>query len=123
MKRKLIPTLDRVVVLEDDSPDVTPGGIVLPDGSKEKPVCGTILEVGPGRVTDQNELIPIRLQRGQKAYYSRYAGNDIELDDVTYKVLSEPEVQCVLGEEPEPEPKPRHSLDTVEGLVNMMRGA
>ena len=121
MKRKLIPTLDRVVVLEDDSPDVTPGGIVLPDGSKEKPVCGTILEVGPGRVNDDSELIPIRLQRGQKAYYSRYAGNDIELDDVTYKVLSEPEVQCVLGEGPEPEPRP--SPEDLDKLASMIRGA
>lgn len=103
MPKKLIPTLDRVVVIEDDAASVTKGGIHLPDQAQEKPVCGTIIEVGPGLLNQNGEKQPVRLKVGMKVYYSRFSGNDIELDEVVYKVLSEGEIQCICVDVPETE--------------------
>ncbi len=47
------PLADRVVVKPKPKEEKTKGGIFLPDtASKERPMQGEILAVGPGRRTD-----------------------------------------------------------------------
>ena len=48
---KIKPLHDRVVVRRIDEEERTPGGVIIPDTAKEKPMQGEVLAVGPGRAT------------------------------------------------------------------------
>ena len=59
---ELTPRGDRVLVERREPPKQTAGGIALPESAVDpnRPSCGTVLAVGPGRRTQQSgALIPI----------------------------------------------------------------
>ncbi|HZA65336.1 MAG TPA: co-chaperone GroES, partial [Geminicoccaceae bacterium] len=45
---KIKPLHDRVVVRRIEEEERTPGGVIIPDTAKEKPMQGEVLAVGPG---------------------------------------------------------------------------
>ena len=61
------PLADRVVVkpLEEEA-STSPGGIIIPDTAKEKPQQGEIVEVGPGRKTEEGKVISLEVNKGDK---------------------------------------------------------
>ncbi len=71
------PLGNRVVVepLEGEE-QVSSGGIYIPDTAKEKPQEGTIVAVGPGRLTDEGARVPMELEVGDSVVYSKYAGTE-----------------------------------------------
>jgi chaperonin GroES len=51
MKSKIEPLEDRVLLETDEPKSVTPGGMLLPERSKEKPSRGIVIAVGPGKTS------------------------------------------------------------------------
>ncbi|KAF1083845.1 10 kDa chaperonin [Sporotomaculum syntrophicum] len=90
------PLGDRVVVKPMPSEEVTKSGIVLPDTAKEKPQQGEVVSVGSGRLLDNGQRVAIDLKVGDKVLFSKYAGNDIKIDDVEYLILREADVLGVI---------------------------
>ncbi|MGO0123512.1 co-chaperone GroES [Desulfothermobacter acidiphilus] len=90
------PLGDRVVVKPLPAEEVTKGGIVLPDTAKEKPQKGEVVAVGPGKLLDNGQRVPIDLKVGDKVLYSKYAGNEIKIDGEEYLILRESDVLGVL---------------------------
>lgn len=45
----LRPLTDQVIIIRDDAPDQTEGGIVIPDQAKEPLTRGVVMAVGPGK--------------------------------------------------------------------------
>lgn len=90
------PLGDRVVVKPLPSEEVTKGGIVLPDTAKEKPQQGEVVAVGSGRLLDNGQRVPIDLKVGDKILFSKYAGNEVKIDDVEYLILREMDVLGVI---------------------------
>jgi chaperonin GroES len=74
----------------------TKGGIVLPDTAKEKPQQGEVLAVGPGRLLDNGQRVPIDLKVGDKILYSKYAGNEIKMEGEEYLILRESDILGVI---------------------------
>ena len=74
----------------------TKGGIVLPDTAKEKPQKGEVVAVGPGRLLDNGQRVAIELKAGDKVLYSKYAGNEVKIDDEEYLILREADILGVL---------------------------
>jgi len=89
----LKPLGNRVVVkpLEDDE-QMSSGGIYIPDTAKEKPQDGEVVAVGPGRLTDEGQRIPIEVEVGDTIVYSKYAGTEYKLGDTEYLVLREDDI-------------------------------
>ena len=87
------PLGNRVVVepLEGDE-QVSAGGIYIPDTAKEKPQEGTVVAVGPGRVTDDGKNVPMELKVGDVVIYSKYAGTEYKQGDIEYLVLREDDI-------------------------------
>ena len=56
---KIRPLNDRVLVLRIEEDDKTGGGIIIPDTAKEKPQEGKVIAVGPGKVNEKGERIPL----------------------------------------------------------------
>ena len=87
------PLGNRVVVepMEGDE-QVSAGGIYIPDTAKEKPQEGTVVAVGPGRVTDEGNHVPMELEVGDTVVYSKYAGTEYKDGEIEYLVLREDDI-------------------------------
>jgi chaperonin GroES len=87
------PLGNRIVVepMEDDA-QMSAGGIYIPDTAKEKPQDGTVVAVGPGKLTDDGKRIPMELSVGDIVVYSKYGGTEFKDGDTEYLVLREDDI-------------------------------
>jgi chaperonin GroES len=76
-KVKVQPLADRVVVEPLEETEEMRGGLYIPDTAKEKPQQGTVIAVGPGRVSDEGERLPVELEEGQRILYGKYSGTEV----------------------------------------------
>ncbi|MFZ5647720.1 MAG: co-chaperone GroES [Bacillota bacterium] len=90
------PLGERVVVKPLPSEEITKGGIVLPDTAKEKPQEGEVVAVGSGRLLDNGTRVAIDLKVGDKVLFSKYAGNEIKIDNVEYLIMREADILGVI---------------------------
>ncbi len=84
----LKPLGDRIVVKVIEDTEQTSGGIFIPDSAKEKPQKGEVVAVGEGKLNDKGEREPMDVKAGDTILYAKYAGTDIKMDGVEYKILS-----------------------------------
>ena len=91
------PLADRVLIKSLEPEEMKKGGIIIPDTAKEKPQQGEVMEVGPGRVTDDGKKIPMELKKGNKVLYGKYSGTEVTIDDVEYLIMRESDVLAVIG--------------------------
>src|ERR1700712_2063475 len=90
------PLEDRILVQQGEGETTTASGIVIPDTAKEKPQEGTVLAVGPGRIDDKGNRIPIDVSEGDVVLYSKYGGTEIKYAGQEYLVLSARDVLAVI---------------------------
>mgnify|MGYP001120379214 CR=1 FL=1 len=95
---KIRPLGDRVVVKPTQREEVTKSGIVLPDTAKEKPQRGEVIAVGPGRLNDDGERMPMEVKVGDEVLFAKYAGTELKIEDEEYLILSEKDILAVLTE-------------------------
>ncbi|KAA3613436.1 MAG: co-chaperone GroES [Planctomycetota bacterium] len=86
------PIEDRVLIRPLEAETVSAGGIVLPDSAQEKPMQGEVSAVGPGRQAKDGKRLEMPVAKGDVVIYGKYAGNEIQLDGVDYKVLRADEI-------------------------------
>ncbi len=53
---KIRPLHDRIVVKRVEEEKTSPGGIVIPDSAKEKPIRGEVVAVGNGKLLDNGQV-------------------------------------------------------------------
>jgi len=98
MAMNLRPLADRVVIKPLEREEVTKSGIVLPDTAKEKPQEGLVEAVGNGRLIEATgKREPVDVKVGDHVIYSKYAGNEVKLDEVEYLILSEKDILGVVS--------------------------
>jgi chaperonin GroES len=90
------PLEDRIVIQQLDAEQVTTSGIIIPDSAKEKPQEGTVVSVGPGRIDDNGNRVPIDVAIGDVVLYSRYGGTEVKYDGVEYLVLSARDILAIV---------------------------
>ena len=59
MSVNIKPLEDRIVVKPLDAEQTTASGLVIPDTAKEKPQEGEVLAIGPGRIDDNGNRVPL----------------------------------------------------------------
>src|SRR6476646_1100711 len=87
-KVSIKPLEDRIVVQANEAETTTASGLVIPDTAKEKPQEGTVLAVGPGRVDDNGNRIPVDVVEGDVVIYSEYGGTEVKYSGQEYLILS-----------------------------------
>jgi chaperonin GroES len=97
MAGKLQPLADRLVVKPTEQEEMTKTGIYLPDTAKEKPQEGKVVEVGPGRLSDDGKRIAMEVKKGDIVLYSKYGGTEIKVDDEDLIILRESDILAVKG--------------------------
>jgi chaperonin GroES len=91
------PLADRVLVKPLEAGEEKKGGIIIPDTAKEKPQQGEVIEVGPGRMTDDGKSIPMEVKKGNKILYGKYSGSEVTVDNVEYLIMRESDILAVIG--------------------------
>ena len=95
-KLKIRPLDDRVVVEPFEAEERTAGGIVLPDSAREKPQRGKVIATGPGKLLEKTgERGEMSLKVGDRVFYGKYSGTEVELEGDTYVLLRESDVLAV----------------------------
>ena len=84
----LKPLQDRIVIKFIEDTEQTAGGIFIPDSAKEKPQKGEVVAVGEGKTNDKGEKEPMGVNVGDIVLYAKYAGTEVKMDGVEYKILS-----------------------------------
>ncbi|MFZ0390605.1 MAG: co-chaperone GroES [Calditrichia bacterium] len=93
---KLRPLADRIVVKPVQEDDKTPGGIILPDTAKEKPMKGEVVAVGLGKTSDKGDRIEMDVKVGDTVIYGKYSGTEFKMEDVEYLILRESDVLAIV---------------------------
>jgi len=95
--KKIEPLNDKVVVKPLSKEEVTKSGIVLPDTiDKEKPMQGEVVAVGPGKHLDNGKLSTMSVKVGDKVLFTKYAPDEVEIDDEEYLVIEEEKILAIV---------------------------
>ncbi|QKE85712.1 co-chaperone GroES [Arthrobacter sp. NEB 688] len=97
MSVSIKPLEDRIVIKSLEAEQTTASGLVIPDTAKEKPQEGEVLAVGPGRIDDKGNRVPLDVQVGDRVIYSKYGGTEIKHAGEEYLILSARDVLAVVG--------------------------
>ncbi len=91
------PLYDKVVIKPLTREEVTASGIVLPDtADKEKPMQGEVIAVGPGKRLENGTLSPMTVKKGDKVLFTKYAPDEVEIDDEEYLVIDEDKILGIV---------------------------
>jgi chaperonin GroES len=90
------PLEDRIVIRQVEAETTTASGLVIPDTAKEKPQEGDVVAVGPGRIDDNGNRVPLDISVGDKVIYSKYGGTEVKYDGEDLLVLSARDVLAVV---------------------------
>ena len=91
------PLEDRIVVKPLEAEQTTASGLVIPDTAKEKPQEGEVQAIGPGRIDDNGNRVPLDVAVGDKVIYSKYGGTEVKYDGDEYLILSARDVLAVVS--------------------------
>ncbi len=90
------PLADRVVVKPLEVEEAKVGSIYIPDTAKEKPMQGEVVAVGPGKMNDNGQLIPMEVKVGQKVLYGKYSGTEVTIDGEDYLIMRESDIFAII---------------------------
>lgn len=90
------PLFDRILVKRNEEPTKSKGGLFLPETAKEKPVEGTVLAVGNGRVADDGRVTALTVKVGDKVVFGKYSGTEIKVEGEDRLILREDDVLGII---------------------------
>ena len=91
------PLEDRIVVKQVEAEQVTASGLVIPDTAKEKPQEGEVVAVGPGRIDDNGNRVPLDVSVGDRVIYSKYGGTEVKYGGEEYLILSARDILAIVS--------------------------
>jgi chaperonin GroES len=93
---KIRPLNDRVLVLRTEQEEKTTGGIIIPDTAKEKPQEGKVVAVGPGKISDKGERLPLEVKENDRVLFGKYSGSEIKVDGVEHLIMREDDILAIV---------------------------
>lgn len=92
---KLVPLADRVVLKQSTPEEKTKSGIILTSQSQEKPQQAEVVAVGSGGMVD-GKKITMNVKPGDMVIYSKYAGNEVKLEDEEYIIVKQSDILAIV---------------------------
>ena len=93
---QLNPLHDRVVIKRLNADTKTASGLIIPDNVAEKPDQGTVVAVGPGKVTSEGQVIPMSVTVNDKVLFGKHAGQSVKIKGEEVLILTEEEIYAVI---------------------------
>ena len=97
MSVNIKPLEDRIVVQAIEAEQTTASDLVIPDTAKEKPQEGEVVAIGPGRIDDNGNRVPLDVAIGDKVIYSKYGGTEVKYSGQEYLILSARDILAVVS--------------------------
>uniref|UniRef100_A0A1D1XVF3 Protein groES n=1 Tax=Anthurium amnicola TaxID=1678845 RepID=A0A1D1XVF3_9ARAE len=95
--KRLLPSLNRVLVEKFVPPSKTTAGILLP-AKTAKLNSGKVVAVGPGACDRNGNLIPVSFKEGDHVLLPEYGGTEVKLNDKEYHLYRDEEILGTLHE-------------------------
>lgn len=93
---KIQPLNDRVLLRRLDTESASPGGILIPDTAKEKPMRGEVIAVGPGKRAKGKKRQPMGVSTGDVVVFGKYGGTEVSVDGEDLVLVREDEIFAVV---------------------------
>ena len=90
------PLHDRVLLKRIAAEEKTPGGIIIPDTAKEKPVEGEVLAVGPGARDEAGRVQPLDVKVGDRVLFGKWSGTEVRIEGEDRLILKESDILGVI---------------------------
>ncbi len=74
--------------------ETTKSGIILSEGSKEKPQIAEVIAVGPGGEIDGKE-VKMYIKIGEKVVLNKYAGTEIKYEGEDYIIVKQSDILAI----------------------------
>ncbi|KAG6484933.1 hypothetical protein ZIOFF_053458 [Zingiber officinale] len=92
MAKRLIPSLNRILVEKIVPPSKTSAGILLPEKTT-KLNSGKVVAVGPGLHDSNGNHIPVSVKEGDTVLLPEYGGTEVKLGDKEFFKVSKPDTK------------------------------
>ena len=93
---KVPPLADRVLIKPLEEDETSPGGIILPDTAKERPMRGKVMAVGAGKTDDDGKRVALELKADDVVLYGKYSGTEIKIDGDDFLIMRESDVLAIV---------------------------
>lgn len=93
---KIRPLHDRIIVKRIENDNKTKGGLFIPDTAKEKPIEGTVLAVGNGKILEDGSVRKLEVKAGDRVLFGKYSGTEVKLEGDEHLILREDDVLGVI---------------------------
>jgi len=93
---KFRPLHDRVLVRRVEEEQTTAGGIIIPDTAKEKPQEGEVVAVGNGARGDDNEIVPMDVNTGDRVLFGKWSGTEVKVEGEDLLIMKESDILGVI---------------------------
>jgi len=85
------------MVQRENDDERSAGGIIIPDTAKEKPMKGKVVAVGPGARSEDGELIPMSVKKGDVVLIGKWSGTEVKMDGKEYVIVKESDIMGIVG--------------------------
>ena len=90
------PLHDRIVIKRLEEARTSAGGIVIPDTATEKPIRGEVVAIGPGKMLDNGNIIPLGVKKGDNVLFGKYSGTEVKISGDELVVMREDDIMGVI---------------------------
>ncbi|KXO16074.1 co-chaperone GroES [Peptoniphilus sp. GNH] len=92
---KLKPLQDKLVIKKVEVEETTASGIVLPSAAKEESNIAEVIALGKDIREDEKTKDEVKV--GDRVVFSKYAGNEIEVEKEKYVIIKYSDILAVIG--------------------------
>lgn len=86
---KIVPTADHIVVEAVAEELTSQSGIIIPDtASKERPMKGRVLAVGPGKLLENGKRLKMDVEVGEVVLFTKYGPTEVKVDGKEVLILT-----------------------------------
>ena len=82
----------RALIKRIEADDITPGGIIIPEASKEKPSEGVVKAVGPG-LPDE----PMTVSTEDTVLFGKWSGTEVEIEGESFLLVNEKDILGIVS--------------------------
>ncbi|HZO13062.1 MAG TPA: co-chaperone GroES [Polyangiaceae bacterium] len=93
---RIRPLHDRVIVKRVEGENKTKGGLYIPDTAKEKPIEGTVVAVGNGKILEDGSVRKLEVKAGDRILFGKYSGTEVKIEGEEHLILREDDILGVV---------------------------
>jgi len=90
------PLHDRIVIERIKETDKSKGGIIIPDTAKEKPIEGSVIAVGNGKILENGTVRQLDVKVGDRVLFGKYSGTEVKINGTDRLILREEDLLGVV---------------------------